>query len=425
MAKEGLAFELRNILHKAKKENKPVLKENIPVVINNSQRIISIEAIPLPNIIEPHFLILFHDDKSADSLQSATGSKKTATPKTKKDDKDLHIEQLEKELAQTRKQVSLRYVAQLTAVENEQRDEFETPQDFNAKKDTQRKELIRQRDAELARLNVTVLASSETAPLRDSIKALAEREYIIVAESLVAELGTYDAVEKQFPISLHSKTPSIKLAIRANIYLPIAEAKVFKQQWLAGLVRPEAKVKSSGNLLELALVNDADSMRILNVNNEFVSPKHKADAVARDVAARHYLHYVYSYDGAEITDKKTGLIWRRCAEGMVYGGGTCTGAASQFNYEDALQHAAAQSRSTGVGWRVPEKDELLSIVDRGRKEPSIDRKAFPATPSAVFWSGSASFPTFADAWFVNFNGGGAYGYRRTSSYYVRLVRSGK
>lgn len=34
MAKDGLAFELRNILHKAKKENTSVIKENIPLMLN-------------------------------------------------------------------------------------------------------------------------------------------------------------------------------------------------------------------------------------------------------------------------------------------------------------------------------------------------------------------------------------------------------
>jgi two-component system CheB/CheR fusion protein len=34
MAREGLSFELRNILHKAKKQQAPVIKENIPVDLN-------------------------------------------------------------------------------------------------------------------------------------------------------------------------------------------------------------------------------------------------------------------------------------------------------------------------------------------------------------------------------------------------------
>ncbi|MEO8786388.1 MAG: chemotaxis protein CheB, partial [Chitinophagaceae bacterium] len=102
MAKNGLAFELRNILHKAKKDKAAVIKENIPMELNGSLRNISIEAIPLPNIVEPHYLILFHDGNAIDNGQLAIGKKKTTTSKAKKDEKDLRIAQLENELSLAR-----------------------------------------------------------------------------------------------------------------------------------------------------------------------------------------------------------------------------------------------------------------------------------------------------------------------------------
>ena len=103
MAKEGLAFEVRNILHKAKKENATVVKENIPIQINGVLRNISIEAMPLPNIIEPHYLVLFHNQSLTANSQLPTGTKKsTAASKSTSAAKDLRILQLEKELAQSR-----------------------------------------------------------------------------------------------------------------------------------------------------------------------------------------------------------------------------------------------------------------------------------------------------------------------------------
>jgi two-component system CheB/CheR fusion protein len=95
MAKEGLAFELRTILHKVKKKNASVVKENIPFHGNGKKRLISIEAVPLTNMEEPHYLIVFHPP----SLP-ANSSKDGKTGKT--DEKDLRIEQLEKELVQSR-----------------------------------------------------------------------------------------------------------------------------------------------------------------------------------------------------------------------------------------------------------------------------------------------------------------------------------
>ncbi len=100
MIKEGLAFELRNILHKAKTERETAVKENIPVEINGEKRNITIEAIPLLNIIEPHYLILFHDNHITPAFKLKNAVHKTG--KSNIDEKDLRIQQLEKELSQTR-----------------------------------------------------------------------------------------------------------------------------------------------------------------------------------------------------------------------------------------------------------------------------------------------------------------------------------
>ncbi|MES2332079.1 MAG: chemotaxis protein CheB [Bacteroidota bacterium] len=97
MAKVGLSFELRNILHKVKKENTAVTKENIPLQVDGNTRMITIEAIPLPNIVEPHYLVLFHD-----TIVSTKTSRSSTRVMSKKDETLLRIEQLEKELAQTR-----------------------------------------------------------------------------------------------------------------------------------------------------------------------------------------------------------------------------------------------------------------------------------------------------------------------------------
>ena len=102
MAKHGLSFELRNILYKAKTGKAPVVKENIPLHVNDTIRNISIEAVPLPNTLEPYYLILFHDNNLPDADGSVTGSRKKVSAKTKKDEKDIRIQLLEQELSQLR-----------------------------------------------------------------------------------------------------------------------------------------------------------------------------------------------------------------------------------------------------------------------------------------------------------------------------------
>lgn len=102
MAKDGLAFELRNIIHKVKKEKTAVTKENIPLQVNGMSSTISIEAIPLPNTAEPHYLILFHEERSAGHKPIKRSNKNSASDGSKEDDKDLRIQQLEQQLAQVR-----------------------------------------------------------------------------------------------------------------------------------------------------------------------------------------------------------------------------------------------------------------------------------------------------------------------------------
>lgn len=99
LAKHGLGFELRNILHKAKKEIPDAMKgiltvrkENISVQLNDFLCDISLEVIPLPNTIEPYYLVLFHENNTVENnIKSIV---------TKRKNKDYRIQQLEKELTQ-------------------------------------------------------------------------------------------------------------------------------------------------------------------------------------------------------------------------------------------------------------------------------------------------------------------------------------
>lgn len=97
MAREGLAFEIRNALHKAKTSSKPFIEENIPV--NNGKKLVTIEVFPLLNTVDLHFLILFKEQLAISNEQLTAGNEKKDVQKIKKGEKDIRIQQLEKELA--------------------------------------------------------------------------------------------------------------------------------------------------------------------------------------------------------------------------------------------------------------------------------------------------------------------------------------
>jgi hypothetical protein len=97
--------------------------------------------------------------------------------------------------------------------------------------------------------------------------------------------------------------------------------------------------------------------------------------------------YTLSQDGTEVTDTKTGLIWQRCALGMSWDGTTCGGTATSHTWEDALAQAASVATNTSVAWRLPNKKELISLVETACVGQAINETLFPATPG-VIWSSS-------------------------------------
>ncbi len=112
MAKAGLAFEIRNALHKAKKESETVIKTDVP--LEHGNKLVTIEVVPLLNTVDLHFLILF---KSQLPLVPASvkGSSKN---KPVSDIRDTRIDLLEKELAQLRE--SIRSVTEDQEAANEE-----------------------------------------------------------------------------------------------------------------------------------------------------------------------------------------------------------------------------------------------------------------------------------------------------------------
>ncbi len=114
MAREGLAFELRNGVHKVSKEQASVNKENIPVKTNGKQTLVDIEIIPLTDTIEPHYLIRFEKKITPIGL----GEKKSLSGKIKNNESQKRSEQLEKELSQTRE--DMHFIAEDMEASNEE-----------------------------------------------------------------------------------------------------------------------------------------------------------------------------------------------------------------------------------------------------------------------------------------------------------------
>jgi len=132
----------------------------------------------------------------------------------------------------------------------------------------------------------------------------------------------------------------------------------------------------------------------------------------------------FSVKADEVTDSQTGLIWQKCSLGQS--GSDCDSGSNQiYTWSEALQAAETQSQLTGLPWRLPNLNELRSIVEEKCYNPAINLTIFPNTNPSNYWSASP-YADFSDfAWYVYFGNGSSDYSTKGFSKYVRLVRSGQ
>jgi len=131
--------------------------------------------------------------------------------------------------------------------------------------------------------------------------------------------------------------------------------------------------------------------------------------------------FILNGDGTA-SDNTTGLMWMRCSLGQEWDGNTCSGTAAILSWSDALKAAAGNEFSGYADWRLPNKNELESIVENRCFSPSINAVIFPATPPAFFWSSSPYAAISEGAWSVDFGYGTVIASVKSGSIHVRLVR---
>jgi alpha-tubulin suppressor-like RCC1 family protein len=124
--------------------------------------------------------------------------------------------------------------------------------------------------------------------------------------------------------------------------------------------------------------------------------------------------FVDNGDGT-VTDTSTGLMWQQAtADGYI-------------TWESAISYCEGLSLGGYNDWRLPNRNELQSLVDYTRS-PVID-PAFPDTADNLYWASTVDASNTDNAWYVNFAEGyvGTMGYKGPHQFngYVRAVRGGQ
>ncbi|MBF0257949.1 MAG: VWA domain-containing protein [Desulfamplus sp.] len=143
------------------------------------------------------------------------------------------------------------------------------------------------------------------------------------------------------------------------------------------------------------------------------APEQEKDFYRQDA---HYngpkMAYQSGSEGKTITDSNTQLMWQKEDDG------------AKRKWQAACDYCDDLELAGYSDWRLPERNELFSIVDLGKSNPAVN-PIFANTKSSSYWSKSPNSNGTGNAWYVNFTDGYVGTYGTTNGGYARCVRSVK
>ncbi len=97
---------------------------------------------------------------------------------------------------------------------------------------------------------------------------------------------------------------------------------------------------------------------------------------------------------------------------------------SQTTWQGAIDRCEELVLDGHNDWRLPNINELKSLIDRSKSNPAIV-EGFKNTSSDYYWSSTTYEDTKSSAWVVDFSYGNVGNYNKDDNSYVRCVRDGQ
>ncbi|CAK8711391.1 hypothetical protein KKHLCK_00385 [Candidatus Electrothrix laxa] len=210
------------------------------------------------------------------------------------------------------------------------------------------------------------------------------------------------------------------------------ECSLLVQQLVNAKISPPAFIEQwLRTCLAHSAITEPQKKTVISVEPALVVPPSPKPQESRTIG-----RYTDHGDGT-ITDTKTGLMWKRCLEGLS--GVNCEeGKVERYTWDEAVERFKNVDYAGYRDWRLPTIDELKTLVycskgknkeggcKDGSEAPTINQQAFPNTKASYVWSGSPYAGSSVLAWGVIFNYGSSDGVAyRDDSGAVRLVRGGQ
>lgn len=126
-----------------------------------------------------------------------------------------------------------------------------------------------------------------------------------------------------------------------------------------------------------------------------------------------------------ISDNNTSLMWQKTDSDQIYNWYEANGEIDDtYNPESAIDICGELELGGYTDWRLPEVEELISIVKYNTKNPAIDTSAFSNTHSSKYWTSTATFVQWDTNYgrVVDFSMGTFRIDRSQYPYFVKCVR---
>ena len=299
MARQGLMLPLHAAINQAKKENKAVRRENVRVEQNGKTRTVNLEVIPLKNLRERCFLIVFEE---AGQVGNAADTAPLPTPRPARKE-SRHVADLERESSEVRdylQSIQEQYEAaneEIQASSEELQSANEELQSINEELETSKEELesaneelttvneeMANRNAELNRLNSDLINLQTSTKLAVVLvgRDLSIRRFSPQAEKQFALLATdvgrpISHIRHNLVFADGAKSPSDLEGLSAEV---IASAREQEHEvcdkagrWYSLRVRPY-----------MTLDNKVDGAVLVLVDIDALKCAEQAVAAARDYA---------------------------------------------------------------------------------------------------------------------------------------------
>ena len=110
-----------------------------------------------------------------------------------------------------------------------------------------------------------------------------------------------------------------------------------------------------------------------------------------------------------VSDSSTNLMWQDDSTSIM-------------EWSNAITYCEDLTLGGYADWRLPNRFELISLINYAKSSPAIKESVFQFSPSNPYWSATSRHSNNSDAWFVHFESGYSNKKDKSLNSSVRCVR---